>query len=342
MGAKRLALAVSIALAALGSTAATFASGRLENHPVAADPPAAAPATSAATTPDPSPDTAESVDASDALTPPVRLPPTPSPSPSPPPPPGPPPGFVTLGNDLTALAGGSGVHVAIDLVELGGSAPQSFSLHSTDSINAASTYKLPVLMYDAQAIATGGASAGDQICYQDGDWADGWFADYTSGACYSRQDLAYRAAHYSDNTAAHMLLRDLGGTAALGAWARSAGATGSAFFEPNTTTANDLAHLWLAEQAGRLGGAAAQNWLYPLLTHTELEAGIPAGLPAAATVIHKTGSMDTTENDAALVEGAPAGPYVLVVLTDGVGIDEGLQLIADVSARVWTYESSRG
>ncbi|HEV3124950.1 MAG TPA: serine hydrolase [Candidatus Dormibacteraeota bacterium] len=280
---------------------------------------------------------AASDDYSAPLGPPAREAQPPPAQPTPPP-----AAFVALSNDLNSIVAATGAHVGISLVELAGTDAEALSINGGDSFYAASEYKLPVLEYNAEMIAAGQASPDDQICFQDGDYIDGWFDDYTSGACFSRQELATRAAHYSDNTAAHMLLRDMGGTAALNAWAKAAGAGGSSFFEPNTTTPDDLAHLWVAEQSGELGGTQTQGWLYPLLTHTVLEAGIPAGVPSNVTVVHKTGSLDTgVQNDAAVVLGGPAGAYVLVVMTDSGSWSGGLQIIADISSRVWAYESSR-
>ena len=137
-----------------------------------------------------------------------------------------------------------------------------------------------------------------------------------------------------------MLVRDIGGAAALNAWAASIGATSSDFFTDNITTASDLAFLWAAEARGDLGGAAAQAWLYPLLTNTRTESGVPAGV-SGATVVHKTGTIDLVDNDAALITSSPSGPYVLVVMTDGLGGPEGWQLIAGISAVVWQFEVSR-
>src|SRR2546422_1010268 len=107
------------------------------------------------------------------------------------------------------------------------------------------------------------------------------------------------------------------------------------------STAEDLAVLWVAEAKGELGGAAAQAWLYPLLTGTTTEQGVPAGVPAGSTVVHKTGTIDAVVNDAALVASGPDGPYVLVVTTDGLGGASAWELIASVSALVWQAEESR-
>jgi beta-lactamase class A len=137
------------------------------------------------------------------------------------------------------------------------------------------------------------------------------------------------------------LVRDLGGADALTAWAAAAGATQSVFYTDNTTTSNDLAALWSAEAKGRLGGTAAQAWLYPVLTGTSTEAGIPAGVASRSAVVHKTGTIDLVENDAGLVRSGPNGAYVLTVMTDNLGGDGGWQLIASVSAAVWSFEATR-
>jgi beta-lactamase class A len=137
-----------------------------------------------------------------------------------------------------------------------------------------------------------------------------------------------------------MLVRDLGGGDALNAFAAAAGARSAQLYDPNLVTADDLAAVLVAEASGRLGGQAAQQWLYPLLSNTVESAGIPAGVPQGTQVMHKTGWYDTVENDAALVVG-PQGGYVLVICSDGDASDAGWQLLASISARVWQYESQR-
>jgi beta-lactamase class A len=124
----------------------------------------------------------------------------------------------------------------------------------------------------------------------------------------------------------------------LNAYARTHGAEHSAFYYPNRTTAGDLASLWTSEARGHAGGQAAQQWLYPLLTSTAFERGIPAGVPVSARVVHKVGWIDSTLNDAALVT-APGASYVLAITTDGLGGDSGWALVARISAVVWKYET---
>jgi len=239
-----------------------------------------------------------------------------------------------------ALVTSSGASAGVTLIELGGADPVTWSWNGGEIFTAASTYKLPALMLEAENIATGKTDPNGEVCFEDADYESGWFDDYADGLCFTRTELAMRAGIYSDNTAGHMLVRDVGGAAALNAWAASIGATNSQFFDANTTTAADLAALWDAEARRELGGAAAQAWLYPMLTGTRTESGVPAGVSGVA-VAHKTGTIDLVENDAALVRSGPSGPYVLVVMTDGTGGTAGWQLIAGISATVWQFGEAR-
>jgi beta-lactamase class A len=248
---------------------------------------------------------------------------------------------MTLTTTIQQLVGASGGSAGVTLIELGGATPLTWSLGGGEVFTAASTYKLAALMMEAQKVATGATDPSGLVCFQESDYEDGWYDDYADGACFTRLELAQRAGLHSDNTAGHMLVRDLGGADALNAWAAAAGATQSVFYTDNTTTSNDLAALWSAEAKGRLGGTAAQAWLYPVLTGTSTEAGIPAGVASRSTVVHKTGTIDLVENDAGLVRSGPNGAYVLTVMTDNLGGDGGWQLIASVSAAVWSFEATR-
>jgi beta-lactamase class A len=245
-----------------------------------------------------------------------------------------------LATSVQQLIASSGASVGVTVVELGGFDPSVLSVNGGEVFTAASTYKLAALMLEAQNIAAGTTDPNGVVCYQESDYEDGWFADYADGMCYTRNELALRAGTYSDNTAGHMLVRDVGGAGVLNAWAASHGATSSNFFDGNTTTSADLAALWLAEVQGNLGGEAAQAWLYPFLMNTRTERGVPAGT-AGVAVVHKTGTIDLVDNDAALVTAGPDGAYIVVVMTDGLGGSEGWQLIAGISASVSQFETAR-
>ena len=248
---------------------------------------------------------------------------------------------AALAAAIEPMVEASGGSAGVALIELGGRSPLAWSYDGGDEFTAASTYKLAVLMMEAQRVASGQADPNGLVCYEDSDYEPGWFDDYAEGVCLARTELARRAGLYSDNTAGHMLVRDVGGADVLNAWAASNGAKDSVFFTDNTTTADDLAILWADEARGSLGGAPAQAWLYPVLTQTSTEAGVPAGIAGGSVVVHKTGTIDQVDNDAALVTAGPHGPYVLTVMTDGLGGEDGWRLIASISAAVWAYEAAR-
>jgi hypothetical protein len=270
--------------------------------------------------------------------------PTPTLLPSPTPSPSPPnrtAAFRKLAADLDKIAAAGGARVSVSLIELGGVAPVPlWSLRGDTVWQADSTYKLPLLMAEAQGIASGKFKVTDSLCYKSSDYEAGWYDDYAPGKCFMRGVLATRVGHFSDNTAAHILVRYLGGSTALNAFAKSMGATVSKFFLPNTTTTNDLARLWLAEARGDAGGAVAQKWLYPLLTSTYWESGIPAGTPRAP-VVHKVGYNGKSINDAALVVRGPKGAYVLAICTYGPGNAAGWAIVSKMANRVWLFEAAR-
>jgi len=247
--------------------------------------------------------------------------------------------LATLAATLKADAAASGGTVGISFSELytGG---QDWSMNGGQLFIAASTYKLPILMFEAQGIANGSINPEGKICFSPYEYEPG-LGDVNWSGCYTRNFLAYRVAHYSNNTAAHMLVTDLGGGAGLNAYARAHGASHPQLYSPNYIDPDDLAALWANEQAGKAGGAKAQAWLYPLLTHTDPshEQGIPAGVPSSAVVVHKIGNYASGNNDAALILNGPSGPYILVVMTDGLSEANANALMRRLAAATWAYES---
>ena len=234
----------------------------------------------------------------------------------------------------------SGVSGTVSLQELSGATPLALAIADDTTVTAASTYKLPLLMQQAQGVASGKYKAADKICYKAADADTGWFTDYAAGKCYTRLQLAQRTGQFSDNVAARMLVRSIGGAGALNTYARAHGAKSSAFYDPNTTTAADLTRLWVNEAHGSAGGRAAQDWLYPLLINTQFEQGIPAGVPSGYTAVHKNGEIGAVTIDSALVIGAGKGPYVLTITLNDNDTDAWPD-IAKVSQLVAAYEAAR-
>ncbi|MDQ3919691.1 MAG: class A beta-lactamase-related serine hydrolase [Acidobacteriota bacterium] len=104
----------------------------------------------------------------------------------------------------------------------------------------------------------------------------------------------------------------------------------------NTTTARGLLLLLRAIAEGRAVSRAASKEMTDILLAQKFNEGIPAGLPAAARVAHKTGSITKIEHDAGIVYLPGRKPYVLVVLVRGIAEEaRAHKLIADISRAVY-------
>jgi beta-lactamase class A len=104
----------------------------------------------------------------------------------------------------------------------------------------------------------------------------------------------------------------------------------------NTTTARDLLVLLRAVAEGRAVSRRASREVADVLAAQKFNEGIPAGLPAALRVAHKTGSITGIEHDAGIVYPPGRRPYVLVVLVRGIKEPaRAHRLIADISRAVY-------
>jgi len=105
----------------------------------------------------------------------------------------------------------------------------------------------------------------------------------------------------------------------------------------NTTTARDLGMLLAAIANGTAASAASCREMLAILGRQQFNEGIPAGLPPGTQVYHKTGWIgQVVYHDAALVEPAGRGRYVLVVLTGGIQKDaDSHALVRDISRLVF-------
>jgi beta-lactamase class A len=107
----------------------------------------------------------------------------------------------------------------------------------------------------------------------------------------------------------------------------------------NTTTARGLLELLDRIAHGRAVDSESDRAMIEMLKRQKFNDAIPAGLPPATPVAHKTGNIVGTHHDAAIVYGPT--PYVLVLLVRG--IDDKKQsaaLMAELSRAV--YESATG
>lgn len=83
----------------------------------------------------------------------------------------------------------------------------------------------------------------------------------------------------------------------------------------NEVTANGLLKLLRLVADGKAYSQKSCEEMLKIMLEQQYRSGIPAGLPKAARVAHKTGNISTVHHDAGIVYLDGRKPYVLVILT---------------------------
>lgn len=215
-----------------------------------------------------------------------------------------------------------------------------FEINGREPITAASTIKVPVVLYLNHLVANGKASWDDRVVYISTlDYQDGagvlQFAA-RDGDSYSLRTLANLAITISDNVAYRMLVRHLGKDN-IAAFMRDLG--GEVVFPEgrNLTCAADMAKyvqgvLDFSRSYPDLGKRLLDDMAHPIY-----HVGLPGKLPAGLVIAHKEGDVAGVANDVGIVFASR--PYILVVLLKDVpDVDEGFARIADISRMVYDYQ----
>jgi beta-lactamase class A len=114
----------------------------------------------------------------------------------------------------------------------------------------------------------------------------------------------------------------------------------------NEVTANGLLKLLRLIADGKAYSRASCDEMLKIMMDQQYRSGIPAGLPKAARVAHKTGNISTVHHDAGIVYLEGRKPYVLVILTQfraengrGTAVAEVSRDIFNAMAGTMVYES---
>jgi beta-lactamase class A len=104
----------------------------------------------------------------------------------------------------------------------------------------------------------------------------------------------------------------------------------------NEVTANGLLKLLRIIADRKAYSAEASQEMLNIMLEQQYRSGIPAGLPKAARVAHKTGNISTVNHDAGIVFLEGRAPYVLVVLTQFAAETGRGVAVAQVSRDIFT------
>ncbi|MEW5763281.1 MAG: serine hydrolase, partial [Bacillota bacterium] len=213
----------------------------------------------------------------------------------------------------------------------------SFGIDEHKPFPAASTVKLPVVLYLYTLAADGSVDWQERLAYRPAtDYQDGCGIlrhHAREGQTYSLRTLATLAITLSDNVAYRMLLRRLGQDR-VARFMRFLG--GQTVFPrgQNVTTAADMgAYLWgLLRFTARHGRAGER--LLDDLAHTIYHVGLPGELPERTLVAHKEGEIEGVANDVGIVFGER--PFILAVLSRGWNEPSaGFAAIARLARLAW-------
>jgi len=103
----------------------------------------------------------------------------------------------------------------------------------------------------------------------------------------------------------------------------------------NEVTANGLLTLLRVIADCKAYSKNACDEMLQILLDQQYRGGIPAGLPKAARVAHKTGNISTVHHDAGIVFLEDRKPYVLVILTQFAAETGRGVAVADVSRDIF-------
>jgi beta-lactamase class A len=103
----------------------------------------------------------------------------------------------------------------------------------------------------------------------------------------------------------------------------------------NEVTANGLLKILRVIAEGKAYSEEASREMLTIMLDQQFRSGIPAGLPKAARVAHKTGNISTVHHDAGIVFLEGRKPYVLVILTQFRAEKARGTAVADVSRDIY-------
>ncbi|GAB6876710.1 serine hydrolase [Thermaerobacter litoralis] len=220
----------------------------------------------------------------------------------------------------------------------------TWGINEREPIHAASTIKVPLVLYVNHQVAAGRARMDDRIVYEpDRDLTGGagiLQRDGFPGKSYSLRVLTNLSITISDNVTTNMLFRHFGKDK-VGEFMRSLG--GEVIFPEGRriSTARDMglyveAVLDFARQHPLLGGRMLDD-----MGHAIFHVGLPGQLPPDVFVAHKEGDIEGVADDVGIVFSER--PYVLAILSKGVdNIDQGFEDIARISKIVYDYQQRLG
>lgn len=250
------------------------------------------------------------------------------------------PDLDRLNQELKAMLAEAEGNYGIYLLDL--QSQKSISINADTLFPAASTVKLPLVLYVMNQVAHGNSSLDEPLTYTDDDWEDGTglLQAAVEGDTFTVRELVDLSIQYSDNIAANLLMRRFGADR-VGRYADRLGADATRI-EPGAmaTTPTDMARIVYAiATSDRAAPSELREYLLDLLSNTAFSDRIRAGVPPEVGVAHKIGTLPNVVNDVALVSGEH--PFILSVFSTDVAEEEGVAVIQAVAETTYRFLNGR-
>lgn len=227
---------------------------------------------------------------------------------------------------------------------------EKYTLRSSDSFLAASLYKVYLMAAVLKEIEDGRlkmedglSSSKDHLEEVFGD-SDFGYEDAPDQIEYTVEEALERVGRISDNFASIMLAEKIGWDKVV-AMADSLGVENTKIKAPISTSASDIGEFFKDLYQKKVVSESVSNRIIDLLSLSQLNDRIPAGVPDDIKVVHKTGELSGIRNDAGIVylEGRA---YVIVLMSKNLKYeDDGVETLVNISKGVYEYfkvkESSR-
>lgn len=203
---------------------------------------------------------------------------------------------------------------------------------------AASLMKLPVILTFYQQVEAGKLSLETKYTLKEADKraGAGILQAKTAGGVYTYRQLVEYMGQYSDNTANNVLVQILG-EERIQQTINALGLEKTSLKEYETTP-EDMGLFFRKLYQGQLVTKERRQEFFNFLTDTAFEDRIPAGVPEGIRVVHKIGTEIGNFSDAGIVFSQK--PFVLVVITKEARESEALEVIPQITEKVWGFEIS--
>lgn len=216
----------------------------------------------------------------------------------------------------------------------------SFNINGDNLFAPASIFKVPLAMIIMKDIEQGKFLLTNQFMLMDYHKFASYeyMAKFEEGTLFTIDELLNYMLKLSDNTAQNVLYFNVGSTDEYNQRFKEELGLQNTAHTPFITTPYDINKAFTMLYDASFLTKEHSDYLLNILANTDssFDDRIVAGVPEGTRVSHKIGNMADVWQDAGIVYG-PKTNYLLVVLNQGVYIEDARNVIENISQICWNY-----